>query len=88
MNKLHVNIQENTQKGKSSMVETTYTDNKAIKYYAWRASNYDAMAEWEAPYHAEAVRLADAHEGQRILVAACGTGKGMDELYDDLSNYA
>ncbi len=80
MNKLHINIQEKTQKGKNSIVETTYTDDKVKKYYAWRASNYDAMAEWEAPYHAEAVQLVDAHEGQRILVAACGTGRGMDEL--------
>lgn len=82
MNKLHVNIRKNNQKDKNSMVETTYTDNKVKKYYAWRASNYDAMAEWEAPYHAEAVRLADAHEGQRILVAACGTGRGMDKLVE------
>lgn len=80
MNKLHVNIREKAQEGKNSMVETTYTDNKVKKYYAWRASNYDAMAEWEAPYHAEAIRLANAREGQRILVAACGTGRGMDEL--------
>jgi len=65
---------------KNSMVETTYSDDKVKKYYAWRASNYDSLAEWEAEYHAEAVRLADAREGQRILVAACGTGRGMDEL--------
>lgn len=68
---------EMTQKGKNSMIETTYIDSKVKKYHAWRASNYYAMAEWEAPYSVEAVRLADARKGQRILVAECGTG-GMD----------
>ena len=65
---------------KNGMVETTYTDDRVKKYYAWRASNYDSLAEWEAEYHTEAVGLADAREGQCILVAACGTGRGMDEL--------
>ena len=62
------------------MIESTYTDDKAKKYYAWRASNYDAMAEWEKEFHTEAVQLADAREGQRALVVACGTGRGMIEL--------
>lgn len=65
---------------KNSMVESTYTDDKTKQYYAWRASNYDALAEWEKEFHAEAVQLADAREGQRVLVVACGTGRGMIEL--------
>ena len=62
---------------KNGMIESTYTDDKTRKYYAWRASNYDALAEWEKEFHAEAVQLADAHKGQRVLVVACGTGRGM-----------
>jgi demethylmenaquinone methyltransferase/2-methoxy-6-polyprenyl-1,4-benzoquinol methylase len=64
----------------SKIVETSYTDNRTKQYYAWRASNYDKLAEWEQPYHNEAVELANAKEGQRVLVAACGTGRGMDLL--------
>ncbi len=65
---------------KNGMVESTYTDDKTQQYYAWRASNYDALAEWEKQFHAEAVQLANAQEGQRVLVVACGTGRGMIEL--------
>jgi ubiquinone/menaquinone biosynthesis C-methylase UbiE len=65
---------------KNGMIESTYSDDKTKKYYAWRASNYDAMAEWEMEFHAEAVQLADAQKGQRVLVVACGTGRGMIEL--------
>ena len=65
---------------KNGMIESTYTDEKSKQYYAWRASNYDAMAEWEEPFHAEAVHLANAQAGQRVLVVACGTGRGMIEL--------
>lgn len=65
---------------KNSMIESTYTDDKAKKYYAWRASNYDDLAEWEKEFHAEAVQMADAQKGQRVLVVACGTGRGMTEL--------
>jgi len=65
---------------KNGMIESTYTDDKTKKYYAWRASNYDALAEWGQEFHAEAVQLADAHKGQRVLVVACGTGRGMIEL--------
>lgn len=64
----------------NGMIEATYTDNMARKYYEWRASNYDAMAEWEKPFHAEAVRAANAQPGQHVLVVACGTGRGMTEL--------
>lgn len=64
----------------NGMIESTYTDDKTKKYYAWRASNYDALAEWEQEFHAEAVQLADAQKGQRIMVVACGTGRGMVEL--------
>ena len=64
----------------SQIIETSYTDNRTEKYYAWRASNYDRLAEWEQPYHKEAVELANAMEGQRVLVAACGTGRGMNLL--------
>jgi len=65
---------------KNGMVESTYTDEKSKKYYAWRASNYDALAEWEEPFHMEAVQLANAQNGQHVLVVACGTGRGMIEL--------
>jgi len=65
---------------KYGMVESTYTDEKTKKYYAWRASNYDALAEWEEPFHVEAVQLANAQKGQHVLVVACGTGRGMIEL--------
>lgn len=65
---------------KNGMIESTYTDDKTRKYYAWRASNYDALAEWEKEFHAEAVQMAGAQEGQRVLVVACGTGRGMIEL--------
>jgi demethylmenaquinone methyltransferase/2-methoxy-6-polyprenyl-1,4-benzoquinol methylase len=63
-----------------NIIETSYSDDRTKKYYAWRASNYDRLAEWEQPYHKEAVELTNVKEGQRILVAACGTGRGMDML--------
>jgi len=64
----------------NGMIESTYTDDKTKKYYAWRASNYDALAQWEQEFHAEAVQMANAQKGQRVLVVACGTGRGMIEL--------
>ncbi len=65
---------------KNNVVEATFTDSKTEKYYAWRASNYEALSHWETEPHEEAVRLAGAREGQSVLVAACGTGRGMDGL--------
>lgn len=65
---------------KNGMIESTYTDDKTKKYYAWRASNYDALAEWEMEFHREAVQLANAQNGQHVLAVACGTGRGMIEL--------
>lgn len=66
---------------KQTMVEATYqAAEKVQKYYAWRAANYDALAEWEKEFHAEAVQMADAQKGQHVLVVACGTGRGMIEL--------
>ena len=60
-----------------TMVEATHqTLEKIIKYYSWRASNYDAGAGFEVEHHAEALRLADVVEGQRVLDVACGTGRG------------
>jgi demethylmenaquinone methyltransferase / 2-methoxy-6-polyprenyl-1,4-benzoquinol methylase len=64
----------------NGMIESTYTDDKARKYYAWRAPGYDAGAEWEKPFHTEAVQMANAQKGQQVLVVACGTGRGMIEL--------
>lgn len=64
----------------NGMIESTYTDDKARKYYNWRASNYDLGAGFEEEFHEEAVRLADAQSGQHVLVVACGTGRGMIEL--------
>jgi ubiquinone/menaquinone biosynthesis C-methylase UbiE len=65
---------------KNGMIESTYTDERTRKYYAWRASNYDQLAEWEQQFHLEAVQMVDAKLDQRILVVACGTGRGMTEL--------
>src|SRR5512138_1898936 len=61
---------------KSRMVEATHTMEKVRNYYAWRASNYDAGASFEVEHHAEALRLANVQEGQRVLDVACGTGRG------------
>ena len=60
-----------------TMVEATHQAAEKIqKYYAWRASNYDAGAGFEVEHHAEALRLADVRQGQRVLDVACGTGRG------------
>src|SRR5512138_3733736 len=62
---------------KQTMVEATHqTAEKIQKYYSWRASNYDAGAGFEVEHHAEALRLANIHDGQRVLDVACGTGRG------------
>lgn len=62
---------------KQPIVEATHpAAEKVQQYYAWRASNYDAGASFEAEHHAEALRLAAIQEGQRVLDVACGTGRG------------
>ncbi len=59
------------------LVEATHqAAEKIIKYYSWRASNYDAGAGFEVEHHAEALRLANVQDGQRVLDVACGTGRG------------
>lgn len=58
------------------MVEATHQTEQVRKYYAWRASNYDAGASFEVEHHAEALQLADVQQGQRVLDVACGTGRG------------
>jgi ubiquinone/menaquinone biosynthesis C-methylase UbiE len=64
-------------KMKQPMVEATHpVAEKIQQYYAWRASNYDAGAGFEAEHHAEALRLAAVEPGQRVLDVACGTGRG------------
>ena len=60
---------------KKSIVEATHTANKVQSYYTWRASNYDAGAGFEVEHHQEAIRLAEVQAGQRVLDAACGTGR-------------
>src|SRR5512139_1202771 len=66
---------------KQPIVEATHqTAEKVQKYYAWRASNYDAGAGFEVEHHAEALRQADVREGQRVLDVACGTGRRTDGL--------
>jgi demethylmenaquinone methyltransferase/2-methoxy-6-polyprenyl-1,4-benzoquinol methylase len=60
-----------------TLVEATHPAPAQVqKYYAWRASNYDAGASFEVEHHAEALQLAGVHEGQRVLDVACGTGRG------------
>jgi demethylmenaquinone methyltransferase/2-methoxy-6-polyprenyl-1,4-benzoquinol methylase len=60
-----------------TMIEATHrAPDQVIKYYAWRASNYDAGASFEVEHHAEALQLADVQQGQRVLDVACGTGRG------------
>ncbi len=62
---------------KYGMVEATHpAEDQVRKYYAWRASNYDAGAGFEVEHHAEALRLANIQEGERVLDVACGTGRG------------
>jgi demethylmenaquinone methyltransferase/2-methoxy-6-polyprenyl-1,4-benzoquinol methylase len=61
---------------KQSMVEATHQTEKVQKYYAWRATNYDAGSRFEVEHHAEALKLADVQEGQHVLDVACGTGRG------------
>lgn len=61
---------------KHNMVESTHqTVEEITKYYSWRASNYDAGTGFEAEHHAEALRLANVQDGQRVLDVACGTGR-------------
>ncbi len=59
------------------MVEATHPQSEQVaRYYAWRASNYDAGAGFEVEHHAEALRLANVQPGDRVLDVACGTGRG------------
>lgn len=61
---------------KQNMVESSHQMVEEItKYYSWRASNYDAGTGFEVEHHAEALRLANIQEGQRVLDVACGTGR-------------
>ncbi len=59
-----------------TMVEATHQTDQVRKYYAWRASNYDAGAGHEVEHHTEALQLAQVQQGQRVLDVACGTGRG------------
>jgi ubiquinone/menaquinone biosynthesis C-methylase UbiE len=66
---------------KTTIVEATHNDaNKVQKYYTWRAGNYDAGSAFEVEHHLEAIRLADIQPGQRLLDAACGTGRATLDL--------
>jgi demethylmenaquinone methyltransferase/2-methoxy-6-polyprenyl-1,4-benzoquinol methylase len=61
---------------KKGLVEATHTkEEKILKYYSWRATNYDAGSSFEIEHHAEALRLADIQKGQHILDVAAGTGR-------------
>ena len=59
-----------------TIVETTHNTDEVIKYYSWRASNYDAGSRFEIEHHSEAVKLANIQAGQHVLDVACGTGRG------------
>jgi ubiquinone/menaquinone biosynthesis C-methylase UbiE len=65
---------------KASMVEATHTEDNVKKYYHWRAGNYDAGSSFEVEHHLEAIQLAGIQAGQRILDAACGTGRATLDL--------
>ncbi len=66
---------------KPSIVEATHPGEEKIqKYYTWRASNYDAGSGFEIEHHLEAIRLAEIQPGQRLLDAACGTGRATADL--------
>src|SRR5512134_1443301 len=61
----------------NNMVESTHPVAEQItRYYAWRASNYDAGTAFEVEHHAEALRLAHIQLGEQVLDVACGTGRG------------
>lgn len=64
-----------------NIVEATHQDaQKVQKYYTWRAGNYDPGSSFEVEHHLEAIRLAEIEPGQRILDAACGTGRATVDL--------
>jgi demethylmenaquinone methyltransferase/2-methoxy-6-polyprenyl-1,4-benzoquinol methylase len=66
---------------KQRMVEATHpTEEKILKYYSWRATNYDAGTGFEAEHHDEALRLANVQEGQHVLEIAAGTGRATTGL--------
>ncbi len=65
---------------KSNIVEATHTEDKVKSYYHWRAANYDAGSGFEIENHHEAIILADIRQGQRVLDAACGTGRATADL--------
>ncbi len=70
---------------KTTMVEATHLKAEKVQaYYTWRASNYDAGAGFEVEHHAEALRLAQVQPGQRVLDAACGTGRGTAGLAEEV----
>jgi ubiquinone/menaquinone biosynthesis C-methylase UbiE len=64
----------------TKMVEATHTEEKVKSYYHWRASNYDAGSAFEIEHHLEAIQLAGIQAGQRVLDAACGTGRATLDL--------
>jgi ubiquinone/menaquinone biosynthesis C-methylase UbiE len=67
---------------KQRMVEATHpTAEKILKYYSWRATNYDAGSGFEAEHHEEALRLADVQEGQHVLDVAAGTGRRQSDSH-------
>jgi demethylmenaquinone methyltransferase/2-methoxy-6-polyprenyl-1,4-benzoquinol methylase len=61
-------------------LSTHQTAEKITRYYAWRASNYDAGSGFEVEHHAEAQRLANIQAGQHVLDVACGTGRATISL--------
>jgi len=64
-----------------TIVEATHpSEEKIQKYYAWRASNYDAGSSFEIEHHLEAIRLAEIMPGQHVLDVACGTGRATVDL--------
>ena len=70
-----------------TIVEATHpSEEKIQKYYAWRASNYDAGSSFEIEHHLEAIRLAEIMHGQHVLDVAYGTEAMLGQARTKINN--